>query len=337
MISTDKKLFEKGSPVASRQIEFAKKWDEVHIIVFAPKKFSEISISPNVWVYPTRSFSRWLYPFDAGKLGRFIIEKRGITHITTEDSSLTAMAGVSLKKQFNSELEINIHTDIGARHFTDSIENKIRKAMSLSYIPQADKVRVVSNRIKSYLVDSLGIDPSKIEVRPIPVDVDRIRNAPITVDLHSKYPQWRKIVLVASRIEKEKNIELAVNAWPEVISKIPDAGLIIVGRGSQKAYLQQRISRLGVISSVMFEDWVDQATLASYYKTSDVYLLTSLYEGYGLTLVEAQAAGIKIVSTDVGVAAEVGATLADWKKDDVAQKIVYSLGDRNKDQGTSNT
>jgi glycosyltransferase involved in cell wall biosynthesis len=57
---------------------------------------------------------------------------------------------------------------------------------------------------------------------------------------------------------------------------------------------------LGLEESVVFESW--QKDLASYYKTADVFVLTSYYEGFGLTLAEAVACGCPIVSTDVGIA-----------------------------------
>ena len=44
--------------------------------------------------------------------------------------------------------------------------------------------------------------------------------------------------------------------------------------------------------------------MISYYKTADLFLLTSDYEGYGLTLVEAVAAGVRVISSDVGIAAK---------------------------------
>ncbi len=336
MISTDKKMFERGSEVALRQIEYAKTLglEELHVIVFAPRTYTEMNIAPNVWVYPTRSFSRWLYPFDAIKLGRFIVEKRRITHITTEDPSLTGMVGVSLKRRFEVDLEIQLHTDIGSPYFTYNAINKIRKAMALSYLPKADRIRVVSDRIKSYLVDSLGIEAAKISVRPIGVDIGKIQGVPVIAgaDLHIKYPQFEKIVLMASRLEKEKNIKLALRAWPAVIERFPSAGLLIVGSGREKATLENlarsedRTSVVGQAggsgtTSVIFEDWATKETLISYYKSADVFLNTSLFEGYGMTLVEAHAAGCRIVSTDVGVAREVGAEIVGWDAQEIAQKI----------------
>lgn len=350
MISTDRKIFEEGSNVRARQAEYAKDFEEVHIVVFAGegavgdkntvggKKVvgggaSEQVISSNCWAYSTRSFSKILYPFDAMKLGRFIIDKRGITDITCQDASLTAMAGLSLKKSAakrgaNISLEIQVHEDIGALHYAFNVTNKIRKYLALSYLPKADAIRVVSNKIKDYLVGTLGISGDKITVRPISVDTLSIKAAPVLsgADLRAKYPQFDKIVLIVSRFEREKNLELAIKAWPLVIGKLPNAGLVIVGIGSLEVGLKKAVKDLEIDGSVIFEPWAGRAVLYSYYKTTDLFLNTSFFEGYGMALVEASAAGRKIVSTDVGVAKEIGATIVDWDVGSVADGITRVLG-----------
>ena len=360
MISTDRKIFEEGSAVRARQVEYAKKYDEVRIVIFTTSKFkvqsatsaenesakqgvsqqrASVRISANCWAYPTLSSFKFLYPLEAIKLGKSIIEKKGITEITCQDSSLTAMAGVSLKKRFNIPLEIQIHEDIGSPYYGRTLSHKIRKMLALRYIPQADKIRAVSERIKTYLESAVlpplrkgtahdrGNSPlPQIEVRPIFVDVNRIRNAPVTVDLRAKYPRFEKVALMASRLESEKNIELAMHSWPEVLKSMPKAGLVIVGSGSQASKLEARSSKLGMASHIVFEPWADPATLASYYKTADLFVVTSFCEGYGMTLVEAQAAGCPIVSTDVGVAKEVGASIIGHADPaEAAAAIVRSL------------
>lgn len=327
MISTDRKIFEEGSDVRARQIQYAKDWDEVHIVVFAGKEFNEAVLSNNCWAYSTRSRSKFTYPFDAMRLGRFIIEKRGITDITCQDASLTAMVGVSLKKQFHIPLEIQIHEDIGSPNYGYSWTNKIRKFLALNYIPRADSIRAVSNRIKEYLVGRLNVSDSKITVRPIFVDVEAIKRAPVIkgADLHKKYPQFEKIILMASRLTKEKNIRLGLDAFEIVSQRSPKVGLIIVGEGSQGSNLKSRISKLNLDRSVIFEPWTDKNTLISYYKTADLYLNTSLFEGYGMALVEAKAAGCKIVSTDVGVAKEIGVTIVEPDPEAIAAAVLRVL------------
>jgi 1,2-diacylglycerol 3-alpha-glucosyltransferase len=101
--------------------------------------------------------------------------------------------------------------------------------------------------------------------------------------------------------------------------------LIIVGSGPRLASLRALATKLGISGSVAFESWVDQPTIASYYKTADLFLNTSLFEGYGMTLVEARAAGCPIVSTDVGVARECGARIVSWDPADIARGITESF------------
>ncbi len=340
MISTDKNLLRKISDVSMRQIELGKTMEELHIIVFSTKKdlvFGEdvsgllsgevlsLALSLNVRIYPTVSKSRWSYVRDAKRIGKMIVEQKAITDITTQDPFLTGKVGVYLKKRFGTKLEIQLHTDIGSPHYTDTFKNKITKYLADSYLPKADKVRTVSERVKKYLVGTLGIKETSIEVRPIAVDVEKIKNTLVTVDLHFKYVNFDKVVFMASRLEEEKNIPLAVAAWSIVLQTFPKAVLVIVGKGSQKEKIQTYAENLGIGSSVRFEDWIHHSQLYSYYKTADVFLNTSLYEGYGMTLVEAQAAGCRVVSTDVGVANEVGAIIVDWTKEDVARGIIDAL------------
>jgi len=322
-ISADPKILQEGSAVQARQLEHARGVEELHIIVFTDRTGIEHSLAPNCFVYPTRSRSRLMRPFDAIRLGRFIIERRRITDIMCQDPFFTGMAGVSLRKQFGRRLEIQVHTDIGSPHFAYSIANRIRKAMGLSFLPKADHIRVVSERIKTYLVEKAGITADKIEVRPIAVDTDAVKNAIVTpaTDLHVKYPQFDRIILMASRLTREKNIGLALEAMPTILERKPKTGLVIVGEGPLEGRLARDARALGISDSVIFGSWADKPALYSYYKTCEAFLVTSLFEGYGMTLVEAAAAGARIISTDVGVAREVGARIIAWDVGDVARAI----------------
>ena len=67
--------------------------------------------------------------------------------------------------------------------------------------------------------------------------------------------------------------------------------------------LGQIVSNNGLHGNVVFAGWSDD--IVSYYKTADLFLLTSDYEGYGMTLIEAAAAGCPIVTTDVGAVGEI--------------------------------
>ncbi len=294
-IGTDQKLFELGSDVRARQIAYAKNLEALHIIVFTTQKFPAQQFCANGWVYATNSWSRWFYVFDALNLGKQIIADQKISEITCQDPFLTAMVALRLKQKFLIPLEMQVHTDIGSEYFTYNFSNKIRKILARYSLPKANKIRVVSGRIKNYLIEKLKIPEERITIRPVVVDLEKIKNAKVTVDLHQKYPNFRKIILMASRLTKEKDIPTALKAFEIVSQQYPDAGLVIVGSGPEK---------FGEIRGVILEPWVDQETLFSYYKTADVFLSTSLYEGYGLSMQEASISGLKIVATDAGIATE---------------------------------
>ncbi len=318
MISTDRRIFDKGSAVAQRQIEYAKRYEEVHIIVFSNKDYMETTIGQNIWVYPTRSWNRWMYIFDALSLARFITEKRGITHVTCQDPFETGLVGSLVKNRHDVKLELQVHTDIGSIYFQKfTILNRIRTRISKYTLARADHVRVVSERIKNYVARS--VDVSKIEVRPIAIDTSIFQSSATPIDLHKKYPQFSKIILMVSRLEREKNISLALESFKIVLDKIPTVGLVIVGTGNELEYLKQLAVQLRIDKSVIFEGWQDNTT--SYYKTADCFLNTSWYEGYGMTLVEAQSARLPIVSTDVGVAREVGAIIVGFEKNNIVRGI----------------
>ncbi len=325
MISTDRLIFDEKSDVRIRQIEYAKDWDQVHIIVFTTTNSAypkQLSLGENCRVYSTQSSLNFFYPFDAIKIGSKIIKENSITDITCQDPFLTAMAGVALKNKYKAKLEIQIHTDLGSPYFVRSFSDRIRIKLAKKYLPNADKIRVVSERIKEYIRQNIGISgKTEIEVRPIKVDKQSIKLSPVMVDLKRKYKQFKRIVLMASRLEKEKNIDLAIKSWVGITKDFPGTGLIIVGSGSEEDNLKKLVVNKSLDKSIVFENWVDKQTLYSYYKTADLFLNTSFFEGYGMTLVEANAAGCRIISTDVGIAKELGVVIIDHDQHDLEVKV----------------
>jgi len=161
---------------------------------------------------------------------------------------------------------------------------------------------------------------SNIFVLPIFVDVKRIQEEAITSDLHKKYPRFNFIILMASRMVKEKNISLAIRVMATIIRRDPRIGIIIVGGGPEEKKLKLEIQNLKLADNVVLEPWNDD--IYSYYKTADLFLLTSNYEGFGLSVIEAMAAGCPVVMTDVGCA---GMLIKNMEN-----AAVVSVGDEDK-------
>ncbi|MDO8604234.1 MAG: glycosyltransferase family 4 protein [bacterium] len=304
-ISTDRMVFEKGSAVRSRLLEYGGLIEELHVIVFAKKSLGlhDEVIEPNIFLYPTNSISKFFYIASA-ILFALKLRRRGvmIDVVTTQDPFEAGFAGYIIARIFKSHLHLQIHTDVMSPYFrNESMVNRIRVMLAKFLIPRAHAIRVVSMRIKKS-IESIVKKNTSITVLPITSNIENTNHAS-EPDLRKKYPQFNKVILVASRLAQEKNIDMALDAMRAVIKKYPQAGLVIVGEGTEETHLKSLVREYSLEKNVLFESW--QKDLSPYYRSADIFLLTSNYEGYGMTVVEALSAGCPVIMTDVGCAGEV--------------------------------
>ncbi len=323
MISTDREIFRPASPARRRMVECGGLFSELHIIVFVPASagFKTEKISLNALAYPTNSRSKFLYILDAYRLAARVIKENIADDfvITAQDPFETGLVGFLLKKKFSIPLQLQAHTDFLSPYFrSESWLNYLRVLLALRLLRRANGIRVVSERIRVSLARVLGASAECAEVLPIFVDAKAIALVP-AAPIAERYPAHDFVVIMASRLSKEKNIQLAIKAMVEVVKKYPKALLLIVGEGEELMRLRELARELGLSQNIAFLPWTDN--LASYYKAADAYLLTSNHEGYGRSAVEAVAAGLPIVMTDVGVAGEIVV--------DGANGFVVPVGDGN--------
>lgn len=297
-------MFEKGSAVRTRLLEYGRLADELHVIVFAKRSLQlrEEQVEPNIFLYPTNARTRWGHLCAARKRARSLKKNGiGIDVVTTQDPFEAGLVGYFIARMFRARLHLQVHTDLMSPYFLqESALNRVRVGIAKFLIPRANAIRVVSERIKTSLVARAK---KEISVIPIFVDAEKIVHAQVSQDLKKKYPQFNKTLLVASRLSPEKNVSMAIDMMREVVKKHPATGLVIVGDGAEKGNLQKMVKDFGLANNVIFEEWCDDVT--SYYKTADLFLLPSNYEGYGMTIVEALCAGCPVVMTDVGCAGSV--------------------------------
>lgn len=290
MVSTDKKILEEGSSVRARMQFLGQVFDELHIIILGAKGSKQTYA--NITLYPLSRLAAL----------RFAPPKVDI--VTSQDPFETGVIARKLARKTGAKVSIQVHTDLFSHYFqTSSLKNRLRASMAPNVLRHADQIRVVSNRIRESIVQKVGIKREIISVLPVFIDVARLKGAPIKDNLHTMYPQFKKIILMASRLTKEKDIPTALLAFKNTLKQFPDAGLLIAGEGPELGHLKHQVHTLHLESSVVFESWAND--LSSHYKTADLFLNTSLFEGYGMTLVEARLANLPVVSTDVGIASEI--------------------------------
>lgn len=98
------------------------------------------------------------------------------------------------------------------------------------------------------------------------------------------------IILTVSRLDssdKYKNIDLVINAMPDVLKIIPDVCYVIVGDGTDRKRLEQITNEINISDKVIFTGNVPDNLLNSYYSACDVFVLPSTNEGFGMVFLEA--------------------------------------------------
>lgn len=108
-------------------------------------------------------------------------------------------------------------------------------------------------------------------------------------------------LLSVGRLAWRKGYKFLIDAMPNVLSEYPNAKLLLVGDVITKNVpLQQQVRKLGIENSVHFLGRVPPERLYSLYHEADVYVQPSLYEPFGITILEAMSMGKPIVATRVG-------------------------------------
>lgn len=106
------------------------------------------------------------------------------------------------------------------------------------------------------------------------------------------------VCISVGRLDPNKNQILAVRAMPEVLRKVSNARLVLLGDGEMRESLEQEASALGIGDAVKFAG--NQTKPEDYLAKADVYLLTSHMEGLPLSVLEGMAAGLPVIATNVG-------------------------------------
>lgn len=308
-ISLDQNIFNPHSAVFQRMQRYAVLFDEFHIICFTLEKYKAVAFQKNnLFLYPTNSKSRPRFFLDAYAIGEKIIQQRNFEKtssiITTQDPFETAIVGYLLKKRFGLSLSIQDHGNFFESRFfrKESVPNLFRYYIGKILLKKSDSIRTVSLREKKYIEKQFSYPQDRIANIPIFTNWQKNADSKTKLDIKQKYPGFDFYILTLCRLEKVKNVPLLIAAFVKIHTKFPRVLLLIVGNGSQKKHLQKMIDKNNLQQNIIMEDWTEDTI--SFYKTADLFVLSSFSEGWGLTVIEAASSSCPIIMTDTGCAGE---------------------------------
>ena len=166
----------------------------------------------------------------------------------------------------------------------------------MKYIyPKADRIVAVSEGIKQDLVENLYLPKEKVKVIYNPVDIGEVEIRSREKVDHPWFHDELPIIVSVGRLTKQKGYPYLIKAFSMVRQSMP-CRLVIIGDGEDKAKLIEMANELGVEKDSVFLGF--QQNPFKYMAKSSLFVLSSLYEGFGNVIVEAMALGLPVISTD---------------------------------------
>ncbi|MBK5273433.1 MAG: glycosyltransferase family 4 protein [Desulfuromonadales bacterium] len=155
----------------------------------------------------------------------------------------------------------------------------------------ADKIICDCEDTKRVLIERYDIPMEKITVIHCAVDSGKFH--------FENLPKQSKSILYIGRIAKRKGIDFLIRSMPLVVRTFPDVQLLVGGKGSHLEKMKSLVRQLGLERNVTFLGFVPDDQLNTLYNQAHCVVVPSIFEGFGITVIEALAAGTRVVGTDV--------------------------------------
>jgi phosphatidylinositol alpha-1,6-mannosyltransferase len=170
-----------------------------------------------------------------------------------------------------------------------------------------DVVTYLGDYTRRRLEPVIGSRTEMVQLAP-GVDVDTFSTATDGSAVRARYGLGeRPVVVCVSRLVPRKGQDTLIEAWPAVLEQLPDAQLLIVGRGPYRERLEQLARSTGVAEHVVFAGGVAYPELPAHFAAGDVFAMPCRtrrhgldVEGLGIVYLEASAVGLPVIAGDSG-------------------------------------
>lgn len=213
-----------------------------------------------------------------------------------------------------------------------TFEDKLLPPMEGYNLRKARQVITLSNVVKQQVMEKYGIDGEKIH--PVHSGVDSQKFNPKNREKYFKEIRDRHnisyddlVLILAGNPFLSKGLPLVIDALPNLKEK--NVKLIVAGKDNEKPFVTQA-EKLGVKDKMIF---IGRTTeMEKYFAASDIFILPTMYDAFGLVIIEAMASGLPVVVSQIAGAAELitdgkdGLLIKDQKDSkEVAEKLNYLI------------
>ena len=298
---------------------------ELHLITFGPDK-KELK-NGNLRIHVLKRWLPWYFylPFEVLILRREILRiDPDIVH--AHDTYLPySTAAAMLSKKYPTLLTVH-----------DVVAKKIKFVDGYRFLTRLVTIpheKYVLSKIQNVIVCSQfnkdiinNITSSKVYVIPNGVNLPNIQN------IQSRSFTKSSIFYVGMLL-KSKGVDILISAIPIIKKSIPDVCLYIAGAGKEETNLKNLVKELNIEKNVKFLGFITEEEKYTYYKSVDIFVLPSLFEPFGLVLLEAMSCGKPVVASKVGGIpyivedGKTGLLFESENVEDLAEKIITLLKD----------
>ncbi len=252
----------------------------------------------------------------------FLQEDFDIIHI---HEWLCVPCGINAKRKSGKPLVFHVHATEFDRSGGTGVDQRVYE-IEKAGLEEADRVIALSHRMKNILVQNYGINEGKISVVHNGVDKSHLSGFGKTSNkLQALKRGGNKIILYAGRLTIQKGVDYFLKAANKVLKTEKKVFFLIVGSGDMERQLIMQAAEMGISDKVFFTGWLKGAELFESYSISDLFVMPSVSEPFGLNPLELMMLGKPvIISKQSGVSEAVFHALKVdfWDVDEMANKII---------------
>ena len=233
---------------------------------------------------------------------------------------LTYLAGIAAKELTGKPLVVHVHATSYDRGSEDQIDTRVLGIERRGMLA-ADKVVTVSDLTRNIVINKYGIDPSKVVTVHNAVDFSGREN------IHVERGVSDKVVTFLGRITFQKGPEYFIEAAAKVLKRTEHVRFVMAGSGDMMNRFIRHVARLGISDRFHFTGFLRGDDVQKMFALSDVYIMPSVSEPFGISPLEAMRTGVPSIISKQSGAAEVlnyAFKVDFWDVDAIADKI-YAL------------